>query len=180
MSALTHDALGRMATAFANEARFRPGDRAELKRARSPEELRLSPVFYRLAEIAGVHPDDTRELDALTAVVWILPAMPHRVGAPPVGRVLRTTLFGDLKESELARGGIRLRQLLAARNRDSVTLALRLRKLLVHAAQKAPSARIDVGRTGRDLAFWNDATRKRWAADIYLSPAAAVTSAPSV
>lgn len=133
-----------------------PGDRAVLKRCRDAGEISMEGAFWRVVRAA---PEPARV--RLAEVVLCFSAaqqLRHTAGFNP-GGYFRRALAGrkhDLTDA----GALRFRQLLQVRDREE--LAHRLRRLLVFA-----DAPVDWGRLGRDVFYWGDRVRRRWAQDFY-------------
>jgi CRISPR type I-E-associated protein CasB/Cse2 len=151
---ISPEQIRRMRLAYDRE--LSPGDRATLKRCRDADDIVLEGAFWRIASAA---PPEARS--RLATVVACFPAATQlrRPEGFQVGRFLRNQLHPGVRTVSPAKA-VRFRQLVQARDLDE--LGHRLRKLLVHAG-----APVDWGVLGRDVFFWSDNVRRRWAQDFY-------------
>ena len=132
------------------------GEKAVLKRCRSGGEIQLEGGFWRIASLA---PPLFRA--RLSHVVACFPAADQlqRVQGFRVGSFLRNALYGakrTLKPGE----AVVFRRLLAADQMED--LVHYLRRALTHAGRP-----VDWGVLGRDVVFWGDFVRRKWAQDFY-------------
>lgn len=91
------------------ESRLTNGERAELRRVRSPEALELLPAYYRL--IPG------RSGPSWVRVAFLLPFARHQLDAPPLGAQLAKARVSDRRLFQVLRSHypndiIQLRRLL--------------------------------------------------------------------
>lgn len=133
-----------------------PGDRAVLRRCRDAGEVAMEGAFWRVVRAA---PEDARA--RLAVVVACFPAADQlrRVDGFSAGAYFRRALLGKKREITDS-NALRFRQLVLVRDRDE--LVHRLRRVLVYA-----DAPVDWGVLGRDIFYWGDRVRRRWAQDFY-------------
>jgi len=112
------------------------GQRAELRRARCPDELRDVPALYRL--LGGIRP--TRRW---LRVVYMFPYLKHRTGAHSLG--------GQLAEAKVSEA--RLFQVIRSEEPNDL---IQLRRIL---QQVEPV--VDMGKLGPDLFFWDNRRNKQ-------------------
>jgi len=125
-----------------------PGQRAEIRRTVSPDDLALQAAYYR------VLPGGSRPSVQMRRVVFLFPHAAHREGAGNIGRLLATS---RKKVSEM-----RLFQMIRS---DDNTLALqRLRRLCAHI-----DAAVDWGEFGRTLYFWGNRAKRRIVEEYFAS-----------
>lgn len=138
-----------------------PGGRATLRRCGTADELLLEGTFWRLVAEAAV-PDNQRT--RMAHVVACFDAAQQSDHAEPFGRWLRRTAFDRTTDADLPARAVRVRRLLAARDRDE--LVHQLRRLLRHGFQSAHRG-VEWGALGTDILFWGDGVRRRWAQDFF-------------
>jgi len=129
------------------EKKLTNGQRAELRRVASPDDLDLLPAFYRLLPV-GARPDARWR-----RLIFLLPWAEHRYGAPQPGE-------------SFARAGIsemRLFQLMRSQGPQDL---LHLRRLL-----RQVDGTVDWGRWAPDLFYWNQQNKRRIVEDYYAAGA---------
>ena len=139
-----------------------PGGKATLRRCATASELGAEGMFWRLVDDAHV-PDDERW--RMAHVVACFDAA--GVGRERFARWLRGTAYGDVqKPDDLPARAVRVRRMLASRDRDE--LVHHLRRLLRHGFQKSRRG-VDWGALGADILFWGDGVRRSWAEEFFTS-----------
>ena len=117
-------------------ARLTPGQKAELRRIATPEEVGERPAFYRLFPGQGATPQRAR-------LAFMLPGVAHRVGAPALGVQLAAA-----KASEA-----RLLQVIRAESPNDLIYLRRLLRWLDKAQ--------DWNAFGELLWFWGEDRKRR-------------------
>jgi CRISPR system Cascade subunit CasB len=132
------------------------GDRAELKRSRSVDEVLLTEAYHKLRlRIAGTGLQFTD--DQLGPVAGLLA---HVDEDAPNGDALGAHMAGGSPEEDVPVSGGRFRRLLEHENRDDLYRPMiRIIRLL--------DRRLSVGVLARDVYFWGTGVRKRWARSYY-------------
>ncbi len=138
------------------------GERATLRRCTTVDEMLLEGAFWRLRRLAGA---DDRDPEEAAQVVVLFPSCEARVGP---GFTLGRFLFASLnaEQQRATKTPMRLRQLLACRDRDA--LVHRLRRLLT-----AIGKPVDWGALYADLSWWRrgeasrDRVARRWVRDFF-------------
>jgi CRISPR type I-E-associated protein CasB/Cse2 len=158
-------------------ARLSPGYRAILRRAGTPDELRIEGVFWRLMEDVSVPAGDRWRM---AEIVLCFDAEREK---PAVrlhfARWVRRIAFSKVTNEDLPARAVRFRRLLAARNRNE--LVHEMRRLLRQGYQQQHRLGVDWGLLGADVFFWNEGVRRRWAEqffsniDMKLAPAKEAT-----
>lgn len=138
-----------------------PGARAKLKRCRTADDLLEEGVFWRLVDDMGI---DNKLRQQFARVVLCFPYAEASHAGMPFPRWLRTTVYGEVKDSDLPTRASRFRRALAARDRDE--LAHELRRLLQHGFN-ATRRGVEWGELGADIIYWGDAVRRRWAQQFF-------------
>lgn len=131
------------------------GTSASLRRCRTASDVALEGAYWR---IGG---DIAHQQKWVASVVLLFPTAPHATTARfSFGRYLQQQV------GESSNGALRLRRLLACRDRDE--LDHRLRGVLkLAASDRAP---VDWGVLGRDVLWFfaeSDRVRRQWAQDFY-------------
>jgi CRISPR type I-E-associated protein CasB/Cse2 len=152
--------------AFARALRKRydalgPGPTAQIKRCSTAAELCAEGVYWRLIDEAGVPEGERRRMAHVVACFAAAGS-----GRESFARWVRSTVYGDVKPQELPARALRMRRLLAARDRDE--LVHQLSRLLRHGFAQSRRG-VDWGPLGADVLFWGDGVRQRWAQDFYTS-----------
>jgi len=126
------------------DERLTPGQRAEIRRARAPDDLAMIPGYYRILP-EGCTP--TRQWER---VVFLLPHAGHREGAGNIGQALAGANLSEMRVFQLVRS-------------NSEALAMRhLRRLCRHV-----KATVDWEQFGRSLYFWGPRSRQEIAEDYF-------------
>jgi CRISPR system Cascade subunit CasB len=133
----------------------RKGDRAELRRARSPQDLLLTPAFHNLNR--RLASSDWRSPERIALVAGVLAqvdesdpsaAVPEQFALPPSGG------------SKARLSGLRFRRLLQNQTPgDAFIPMMRAVRLL--------NRRVNVYDLANSLYFWGDHVRRRWAFSYY-------------
>jgi len=121
-----------------------PGQRAELRRVRYPEDLRDVPGLYRL--LGGTRPDER-----WLRVVFMLPHLRHAEGAPSLGE-------------HMARHGVSVARLFQVAPSESPNDIEQLRRI----AQQIEPA-VDMTRLGPMLFFWGRRNKQRIVEDYFVT-----------
>lgn len=133
---------------------LQPGGKASLRRCHTASEVALERAYW---QVAGPAADETH----LPHVVLLFPLGAHRSASRfSFGQFLR----GRLGDEEGA--ALRIRRLLASRDRDELDHRLRAMLRLADAANHP----VDWGSLGLDVLWFfaqSDAVRRRWAQDFY-------------
>ncbi len=138
-----------------------PGAKATLRRCSTANELSAEGVFWRLVDDAGVPEGERWRMAHVVACFDAAGA-----GGESFASWLRRTAYHDVKSADLPTRAVRVRRLLASRDRDE--LVHQLRKLLKHGFQ-ASRRGVDWGSLGADIMFWGDRVRRNWAQDFFTS-----------
>lgn len=125
--------------------RFTPGQKAELRRCAEPDDLTLTPAFYRL--FPGERPDQRHR-----RLGFLLPWCKHRPGAR-----LLATLLAEARVVEA-------RVLQMARARSPRDELIQLRRLVIYI-----DPTLDWTDFGRALWFWGRSAKRRLVEDFYLA-----------
>lgn len=137
------------------------GARAALRRLGAADDLLLEGVFWRLVGEAKIPEADRARM---AHVVACFDSANHVARAEPFGRWLRRTVFDGVKDADLPTRAVRVRRLLAARDRNE--LVHQLRRLVRHGFQKTRRG-VDWAALGADILWWGDGVRRRWAQDFF-------------
>jgi CRISPR system Cascade subunit CasB len=129
----------------------RRGDRAELRRARTPAEVIFVPGYHRLARELQADARDER----LAAIAGVLAHVERDDASRSFAAQMAVEHGGKARVS-----GLRFRRLLAID--DLAELQAALVRMIHLLDRTAPVA--DLSRAVR---WWNDQTKKRWAVDYY-------------
>lgn len=124
---------------------FTPGQKAELRRCAEPDDLTLSPAFYRL--FPGERPDQRHR-----RLAFLLPWCNHRPGAR-----LLATLLAEARVAEA-------RVLQVARARSPRDELIQLRRLVMYIEPT-----LDWTDFGRSLWSWGQRAKRRLVEDFYLA-----------
>lgn len=138
-----------------------PGPKAMLRRCATADDVRAEGVYWRLVEEAGVPEQERRRMAHVVACFDAAGS-----GSESFARWARATVYGDVKQQDLPARSLRMRRLLAARDRDE--LVHQLVKLLRHGFAKSRRG-TDWGALGADVLFWGDGVRQKWAQHFYTS-----------
>lgn len=122
--------------------RFSPGQKAELRRVKSPEEVNGIPAFYRLFPGTEIRPWMHR-------LAYLLPWAPHKSEARSLGRQLPVS---NLKEMEKSGSAKRLYQIVRAAEPNDL---IQLRRLLQHVQPT-----LDWRDFGRTVYFWGPEAKR--------------------
>lgn len=124
---------------------FTPGQKAELRRCAEPDDLTMTPAFYRL--FPGQRPDQRHR-----RLAFLLPWCAHRPQARP--------LATQLAEAQVAEARI----LQVARARSPRDDLIQLRRLVMHI-----NPEVDWTDFGRSLWFWGQRAKRGLVEDFYLA-----------
>jgi CRISPR system Cascade subunit CasB len=125
--------------------RFTPGQKAELRRCAEPNDLTLTPAFYRL--FPGERPDQRHR-----RLAFLLPWCAHRPKARPLATQLAEAKVAEARILQVAR---------ARSPRDNL---IQLRRLVMHI-----NPEVDWIDFGRALWFWGQRAKRRLVEDFYLA-----------
>lgn len=75
------------------------GDRAEIRRAKSPDDLAMIPAYYRLLKTFGVN----RSTLGWERLVYMLPYAGHRENGPSIGEALKLGKIGEMRLFQMMR-----------------------------------------------------------------------------
>lgn len=128
--------------------RLTPGQRAELRRASSPNDLVFIPAYYNL--IRNFITKEKWSRRRWRQVVYLLPYAGHSEKSPNLGVLL-------------ARAGVREARLFQIIRSKYPNEFIQLRRIL----QQAKSA-VNWQQLGEQLFFWNDNQKRRMLEDFYL------------
>ncbi|SDY50304.1 type I-E CRISPR-associated protein Cse2/CasB [Nitrosomonas sp. Nm58] len=123
---------------------FPTGARAELRRAAEPDDVALTPAFYRL--FPGQKPDD-RHL----RLAFLLPCCKHAAKAKSFGAQLAEANVTEARVLQVARSHAPL---------DLV----QLRRLMTHI-----ESTVDWSEFGRMVWYWNDRAKRQLVEDFYIA-----------
>ena len=132
--------------------------RAELRACKTIDDIQESGRFWEIAA-----PSEMERPAQLAPVVLCFDAATQKKDRK-FATELRRTLYPDVARSALSTRALRFRRLLACEGREE--LVHHLRRLLRHASQKGRFA-VDWSALGKDIVFFGDGVRKRWAEDFY-------------
>jgi len=132
------------------------GDRAELKRSHSVDEVLLTEAYHKLRlRVAGTGLQFTG--NQLGPVAGLLA---HVDEDAPNGGALGAHMAGGSPEEDVPVSGRRFRRLLEHESRDDLYRPMiRIIRLL--------DRRLSVGALAKDVYFWDTGVRKRWARSYY-------------
>lgn len=127
-----------------DDEKFPTGARAELRRAAEPDDVALTPAFYRL--FPGQSPSD-RHL----RLAYLLPCCKHDPRAKSLGAQLAEANVAEARVLQVARSHAPL---------DMV----QLRRLLAHIEPT-----VDWSEFGRMVWYWNDRAKRQLVEDFYIA-----------
>jgi len=132
-----------------------PGDRACLRRCRTPAQVCFEPAFHRLVTALG--PVGAMHPDRIAVIAGVLSHV--RTNNPPTKFA---TLMGSVKEkTKKARvSGLRFRRLIQCSDRED--LYLPLIRMVVMVGESA-----NVADLAESIYWWNERTKKDWAFAYY-------------
>ncbi len=130
-----------------------PGDRAELRRAHSPDEAALTPAYFAL--LKAIRPfglSMTMQRTRMPIVAGVLAHVkPNRVTVP-----VARSMGPENKDSKARISDLRFRRLLKTEDDTELyVMMIRMVRLL--------DEKVNVQDLAKSLTFWNDQTRKEWA-----------------
>lgn len=150
-AAIALDSVVRRWWAMLDERR---GDRAELRRARTPSAVAFLPAYHgfiRELRWAGIH----LNRESAAVITGVIAHVQRDETARSFARQLATEHNGKARVS-----GLRFRRLLAIDDLAELQTSLvRVVRLLDRTAS--------VGDLADSIRWWNDRTKKRWASDYY-------------
>ncbi len=123
-----------------------PGQRAEIRRARSPDDLVLIPAYYRLLKFLGL-----TSCPQLQRVVYLLHWANHQDTTGNIGESLAKSKIGEMRLFQMAR------------TEDSILSLQRLRRLCQHAKPT-----LDWNEFGRTLYYWGKKARQSIVEDYFI------------
>jgi CRISPR system Cascade subunit CasB len=144
----------------------RPGDRAELRRAHSPDEAALTPAYFALLkEIRPSGLSMTMQRTRMPIVAGVLAHVKqNRVNVPVAQSMGPENQDGKARISDL-----RFRRLLKTEDDTELyVMMIRMVRLL--------DEKVNVKDLAKSLTFWNERTRKEWAYLYYTGKALDVSS----
>lgn len=136
----------------------RRGDRAELKRCRTIDEIYLVPGFHRLryqVRDANLPISDER----LALVAGVLAEVREKAGDESFGKRMAKRADGSDRAQV---SGLRFRRLIQLEEPND--LYARLRRTI-----RLCDRRTSIGRLAADVAYWGPKTKRNWANDYYQS-----------
>lgn len=123
------------------------GDRAEIRRVKSPDDLAMIPAYYRLLKTFGAN----RSTPGWERLVYMLPCAEHRNGGPSIGEALK---LGKISE-------MRIFQMLRSEPPQDMA---NLRRLLQQVKPK-----VDWRKFGATIYYWNERNKRNVVEDFFLS-----------
>lgn len=137
----------------------RRGPRAELRRAKTLEEVVFTPAFHDLRRrLSGTRYGSVSQLALVAGIV----AGVDRLDAQPVAS--RMAERRDPQSESPRVSELRFRRLLQARQHDDLFRAMRR---LLGLLKEGSQVSANIGDLAESLYWWNDRTRRRWALDYY-------------
>lgn len=123
------------------------GDRAEIRRVKSPDDLAMIPAYYRLLKTFGAK----RSTSGWERLVYMLPYAGHRENGPSIGEALK---LGKISE-------MRMFQVMRSEPPQDME---NLRRLLQQVKPK-----VDWRKFGAILFYWNERNKRNIVEDFFLS-----------
>ncbi|MFO8071972.1 MAG: type I-E CRISPR-associated protein Cse2/CasB [Polyangia bacterium] len=126
--------------------KLKPGQRAEVRRARDPSELSLIPAYYR------VLPEGVKSDARWRRIVFFLPYASHKEDGDNIGAQLaKAKKVSEMRVFQMARS-------------EGDTALQHLRRLCQHV-----DATVDWNRFGKTLFYWGDNAKKKIVEDYFMS-----------